>query len=163
MKEPEILAQVLDNTRYLTKMYLFREKDIDKEKRFQINNFTTCSIHWIIAHLAWAENYLILKSVGKTGSGKGWFEHFEIGTEYPDKLNFPPFEETLETFNDIHEQSIKLLQELNEEELDKPNHTRLKFGTDDSKRIIINHCIRHEGVHCGHLGWLLRMNGKKFI
>lgn len=163
IKEPEVLASVLDNARQLTNFYLQNANDVDKERRFQINDFQTCNIYWILAHLTWAQDFLILRGVGNKGSGIGWLDDFGIGSEFPDKPKFAPYKEIVDNFNQIHQQSITLVKTIPVETLNEANNVGIKFSAGDSKRIIINHCIRHEGIHCGHLGWLLRMHGKKII
>ncbi|MCZ2356456.1 MAG: DinB family protein [Bacteroidia bacterium] len=160
--ESKTLANTLNNARQLTQFYLHHTKDVDVEKQFSIDNFTTNNIH-LVCHLAWAENFLILNGVGGKGIKKEWLQNFQIGSDYPDASKFPAYSESLETFDEIHKQSLELLNNLPDKELDNKNNVGLQFSIGDSKRIIINHCIRHEGVHCGHLGWLLRMHGKKII
>lgn len=161
--ESKILAGTLHNARQLTQFYLKHTQDVDVKQRFTLGDFTTNNIHWIVAHLAWAEDYLVLKGVGDLDSRVEWLRHFRIGSGYPDSSLFPAYEETLETFHDLHRQTITLLENLPDTALDEKNHVGLKFGSGDTKRSIINHSIRHEGMHCGHLGWLLRMHGKKVI
>lgn len=161
--EGTILANVLDSTRQLTRFYLSKTADLDVSKRFEATGFTTNSIHWIVAHLAWAENFLILQAIGNTNSELPWFEKFGLGTAHPDRADMPPYEEALQSFNTIHQQCLEVIKPLNTAELDTPNHLGLKFGNNDSMRMIIQHAIRHEGTHAGHLGWLLRMHGKRIV
>lgn len=163
MTESKILANTLNSARQLTHFYLQHAKDIDADKRFTIADFTTHNISWLIAHLTWSENFLILKGVGNHGIDKEWFNYFHIGSEHPGKEKFPPFDETLSAFNNVHLLSIELLNNLPDNVLDEKNNVGLEFNNGDTKRILINHCIRHEGLHCGQLAWLLRMHGKKVI
>ena len=157
------LAGALNSARQLTRFYLNQAKDLDVEQRFTVGEFTTNSIHWLIAHLGWAEDFLILKGVGNAGIEKPWFKHFELGSDYPAAADFPPYSEAIETFHEVHKSAMELLNDLPDSKLNEKNHIGVAFGAVDTKEAIINHCIRHESTHCGHLGWLLRMQGKKVI
>jgi hypothetical protein len=161
--EPQILASVLDNTRALTLFYLQQVEDVDKSRSFTVGDFQTNSIHWIIAHLAWAEDALILRGVGDQGISVPWFELFRFGLPRPPLDKYPPFSETLEVLQRVHQTALNFLNSLPREALDQPNKFGRKILGQDSNRILIHHCIRHEGCHAGHLGWLVRMHGKKVI
>lgn len=163
LRAQQILADTVDNTRQLTRFYLRKSEGLDYSKRFEIEGFTTNNIHWIIAHLAWAESFLILKAVADQNIDVPWLKKFEIGTESPGYSDFPSLEETKEVFNDIHRKSLEIIKALPDEGLNRSNHTGLKFGNDDSKLGMIKHCIRHEAMHTGQISWLVRMMGKKII
>jgi hypothetical protein len=158
-----LLADTLNSTRQLTMYYLNQLKDVDVKKRFEINGFKTNSVHWIVSHLAWSEDFLILLAVGNKSTNMSWFEKFKIGSPYPDEKDFPTLEESLLAFGKIHEESIELLRTMPENAIHEPNHVGLKFANQDTKKVIIQHCIRHEGTHCGHLGWLVKMHGGKTV
>jgi hypothetical protein len=161
--ESQILASVLDNSRSLTLFYLHHAEGLDKSKTFTLGDFRSNSIHWIVAHLAWAENHLILHGVGNQELNVTWFDLFKLGAPPPDLSQFPSYEETFQTLNLVHQKALELLKTTPDETLNSANHVGIKFGAGDSKRIIIQHAIRHEGAHAGHLGWLLRMHGLKII
>lgn len=159
----KLLASVLDDSRKLTLFYLKHAENLDKEKRFEIDGFRTCNIHWIIAHLSWAEDYLILRGLGNTNGCYDWLDRFGIGQDFPDNTSFPEFQYTLDCFNEVHKKSLCKLQEIADYTLDEPNSMGLRFGADNTKRKLVHHAIRHESVHCGHLGWLIRMLGSRVI
>lgn len=163
MPETAVLADMLDSSRALTLYYLKHAEEFDKAKSFTVDGFNTNSILWIVCHLSWAEDFLILKGVGNKGLGVPWFEHFKLGSEYPEASIFPGFDEALTTLNTVHTETLDLLGNTDISTLDEPNHTGMKFGPSDSKRKIIHHAIRHEGMHCGQLAWLIRMHGKRVI
>lgn len=163
LSEPQILASVLDNTRALTLFYLHQVEEVDKSRCFTVGDFQTNSIHWIIAHLAWAEDALILRGVGHEGIAVPWFELFRLGAPCPPLNDYPPFCETLDVLKQVHQATLSFLNTLPAEALDQQNDFGRKIMGQDSKRILIHHCIRHEGCHAGHLGWLVRMHGKKVI
>ena len=162
--EGAILADVLNSTRNLTNYYLHKSQGLDFSQRFEVNGFTTNSIHWIVAHLAWAEHYLILQAVGNSDAEvPAWLNLFGIGSTYPALEDMPPYEETLQVYNGIHLQCLELIKNLSADDLNAPNHSGIRFGSNDTKRMVIQHSIRHEGTHTGHLGWLLRMHGRKAV
>jgi hypothetical protein len=43
--------------------------------------------------------------------------------------------------------------------LDKDNPAGFGFGGDNSYRMMIQHAIRHEAIHAGHLSWLCKLHG----
>lgn len=161
--EANTLADTLESTRQLTRFYLSHTVELDLDKRFMVHEFHTNSIHWIVAHLTWAEDYLILKGVGNQSLELPWFDAFRIGKESPETEKYPPYSETMDAFNSVHEKVITLIRSMTSQQQDEKNHVQMNFGADDSKRALIRHCIRHEGMHCGHISWLLRMHGRKII
>ncbi|MBL7923359.1 MAG: DinB family protein [Bacteroidia bacterium] len=163
MKEAELLAEMLDHTRQLTRFYLKHTADIDLQKRFEIGDFQTNSVHWIVAHLSWAEWALTLKALGSDVSPAPWFTLFKIGAPAPDPGQFPPYEEVRRVFDETHATALAHIRSLEDATLKEENELGMSFGGGKEKRMIIQHCIRHEGTHTGHLGWILRMSGKKVI
>jgi len=161
--EPITLANMLDFTRQMTLFYLKQAGNVDKAKTFTIGDYTTNSIQWIIAHLAWAETYLILRGVGNHDYHKSWFELFAMGKPSPAANKFPAYKEVFSTFNQVHKTAIAIIRDLPDAALDEINHIDLKLAAGQAKRIVIMHCIRHENAHTGQIGILLRMHGKKVI
>lgn len=161
--ESVILADMLDKARSLTLLYLKYLEGVDKTQSFTIGDFQTNNIHWIAAHLAWAEDNLILRGIGDQRMDVPWFDHFRLGSEKPSETAYPSWNDTLDVLYRTHRRSLEVLRALPDQALDAQNHINLKFGADGSKRIVVQHCIRHESAHCGHLGWLLRMHGRKLI
>ncbi len=161
--EANTLADMLESSRQLSRYYLSFTAELDLDRRFMVHDFHTNSIHWIVAHMAWAQDFLILKGVGNKSMDLPWFEAFRIGKESPETEHYPPYAETLDAFNNVHTASIELIRTLTSEQLDMANHSELSFGPDNTKRAVIRHAIRHESMHCGHLSWLLRMHGRKVI
>jgi uncharacterized damage-inducible protein DinB len=65
---------------------------------------------------------------------------------------------------ELHEKVMQYLLTLTSEQLDEDNPTKFSFGNGDtSKRMMVQHAIRHEGSHIGHFGWIAKMNGIKMI
>ena len=64
MSQSSILAETLDLSRGLVKWYLSFLKEVDMKQPIKINNEEFNSPLWIAAHVAWAENFLVLQSTG---------------------------------------------------------------------------------------------------
>src|SRR5579859_5672763 len=165
MNNPDsiLLAKTLHSARQLTKFYLSHTTGLDVQKRFKVEGFETNSIHWIVAHQAWGENFIILNGVKKEGLDIAWFNAFKIGNPHPEKTSFPNFEQTVKVFDDVHKKALDIINSLSPEELQQDNFTGLEFGGGKSNEALIRHAIRHEAMHAGHLSWLLRMHGVKKI
>ncbi len=159
--ESDVLCEVIDNTRELTLYYLTKLKGIDIYKTFTAGNQQFNSAFWIICHLAWAQDYLLLKATAGPDLKIGWLKKFGIGTSLPPREECPPVAEVLEALQKIHLAAVQHLKTLVGDELSESNLIELKFGDDRSKRVCIQHCIRHEGVHMGQLSWLIKMHGVK--
>jgi len=159
--EAEILADTLDFTRGLNKWYLSLLKGTDMKHRFELNGPKLNSPLWIVAHLAWSENFLILKSTGGKPLEYAWLQHFTLGAT-PDENQLPELKEALDALKAIHEASLAHIRKLTDARLDESTLTGVNFGV-DSKRRVIQHAIRHEGTHSGHLGWICKLQGVKSI
>lgn len=158
--ESQIIANILDNSRKLTKMYINRLKDTDLHRQFCVEGVTLNSAFSIIAHLAWAENALVLESVGGRKSEISWLESYALGSEFRAE-NEPTLEEVTTAFEAIHAESLELIRSFSDEELGEPvKMTRINNST---KRSLLYHTIRHEGIHAGQLSWICRLNGIKII
>jgi len=159
--ETDVLCEVIDNTRELTLYYLTKLKGVDIFKTFTAGSQSFNSAFWILCHIAWAQDFLLLQATEGPEVKIAWLKKFSIGTTLPPREECPPVAEVLEALQLIHLKSVSHLRTLTGNQLDEPNCVNLKFGTDSSKRVCIHHCIRHEGVHMGHLSWLAKMHGVK--
>ena len=159
--ETDVLCEVIDNTRELTLYYLTKLKGIDIYKTFTAGNQSFNSAFWIMCHMVWAQDFLLLKATRGPDLKIGWLGKFSIGSTLPPREECPELALVLEGMKQVHDTSVKHLRTLTGDQLNEPNAVNLKFGQDVSKRICIHHCIRHEGVHMGHLSWLAKMHGVK--
>src|ERR1041384_2156047 len=98
--ESQIITDIFDNGRKLSGFFLGKLKDVDPLKEIEANGQKLNSIQWIVAHMAWAEDGLMLKGAGHKGSGIEWLEQFKIGGSGADKTKWPPFEEVMKGFNE---------------------------------------------------------------
>lgn len=159
--QTNLLADMIESTRDLVSFYT---RNIPKENwhhHFEMQNKRFNSIAWQLAHLAWAQNLLILKATGGPIIEKDWFEDFAMGKPSPTIL--PILEEIEETLNEVHMRSVKHVRQMNDEQLGEQNTAGLKLKIGSSNKAVIMHHVRHEGTHIGQLAWLAKMHDVKTI
>jgi hypothetical protein len=100
---------------------------------------------------------LILQSTGGEALNIDWLEKVTLGSPHDTSL-LPDTKEVLTTLKNVHEISMNHLATLSNATLDEPNLTGISFGS-DTIRCIIQHAIRHEATHAGHLSWICKLNG----
>ena len=162
--EGQILAEVLDNTRQLTRWYISLLKGYDPFKQFVVDGKQLNSAYWLIGHLAWTQNNMLLKTTGGKAMDIPWEKHFGFGKALDkDAEGLPGIKEILDTLKELQQRSVDHLRQITPEELDEPNPGGIAFGGDSSKRMMVHHVIRHEGVHAGHLSWICKLHGVKTI
>jgi hypothetical protein len=163
-KETEVLADMLDMTRQTTKYYFNKLSGSDLHHHFKTERGDKFnSAFWIIAHLTVIENWLILYSTNGKAERIGWGKQYGLGEPAPTREESPSWEEVSQLFHSVHEKSLAHIHSLSSEDLNKPTRSGEVFDGEDSCRKVIMHTIRHEGTHCGHLGWLCKMHGIKTI
>jgi len=149
----------MDKSRELSLYYFDQLKDTDLHEQFEVKGVKLNSAIWIIAHLAVTENWLLLRSTGAEHVKIPWARIFGQGGAVPSKDETPSTETLIKTLNEVHDRSMSHLNSLTTNDLDDDNTTGFKLFGAKSKRDVINHAIRHEGLHGGHLGWLCKING----
>jgi uncharacterized damage-inducible protein DinB len=160
----KILAQTMDETRNLTRFYSGKLKGEDMDRVFEINGYTTNSAYWILAHLCWAENMLLLQCMGHKGLDLPWLNDFRIGSSKGEKpANAPDLKEVFSALKEIHAAALELLSNMTDEELEEKSVIQLPFGENQSKRFVAMHAIRHEGTHLGQLSLIAKMYGKQTV
>lgn len=160
----KVLAQTMDETRNLTRFYLSKLKGENMHRQFEANGFTTNSPFWIMAHLCWAENMLLLQCMGHKGVDIAWLNDYKIGmTKGSKPANEPSLEEVLAAMKEIHAVSLESLSKMTDAELDEENALGIAFGENKSKRFMAMHAIRHEGTHLGQLSLIAKMYGKQTV
>lgn len=158
--QAETLASVVDSTRNLARFYLSKLKEHDPAREFECNGIRFNSVRWTIAHMTWAQNNLLLAGTGGKRLEITWEKDFKIGSD-PSKVNYPEFSEILRTWKEVHANSISFIKTLSDDQLAEDNSIGFILQDGKSKAFIIEHHIRHEGFHIGHLGWLLKFYGIK--
>lgn len=160
----KVLAQTMDETRNLTRFYLSKLKGEDMHRQFEVNGFTTNSPFWIMAHICWAENMLLLQCMGHKGMDIPWLNDYKIGmTKGSKPTNEPTLEEVLAAMKEIHAVALENLSNMSDAELDEESAIILPFSEDKRKRIVAMHAIRHEGTHLGQLSLIAKMYGKQTV
>lgn len=161
--EANVLADTLQKTRDLTRWYLSLLKNADPYHQPEVNGTKLNSVAWLAAHIVWAEDFLVLRGTGGEGTGISWLEHYKLGADGSLHIAAPDMKEILDSLKLVHEKATTHLLTLTDEELSKPNPYGISFSGTDTKKVLVQHCIRHEAMHTGHLSWLCRMNGVKAV
>lgn len=163
MKEQEVLADMLDKNRELTRFYLSWLKDVDSLSQIEVNGEKLNSVYWIVAHLIWAEDNLINVCTGHESVVPEFINQYKLGDSNSIKAGSPDFKSLLQLMKEVHEKCKLTILAMTDEELAADNPKSFQFGTDKSNRMMIKHAIRHEGIHAGNLAWLAKLNGIKTI
>lgn len=160
--EGAVLAKAMDAARKNTLYYFDKLKDRDLQYAPSINGVELNSAHWIMAHLATTENGLLLFATGGAGEKFSWAKHYMNGTMPPAPELRPAIDDVLATMQRVHEQAMAHISAMDSAALSAPLPPQLaKFGTE--LRDVVNAAIRHEGYHCGQLGWSCKIHGIKTV
>ena len=157
-KEAIVLNDTFQKTRDLTRWYLSLLKDSDPYKHWEINGTSLNSVIWVASHIAWAENFLVLKGTGGEALEIDWLEHYNISSD--GKLHHPEHDmkTVMATMKAVHEKASAHLLTLSDDEMEAENGVGFGFGGIKTNRILVQHAIRHEAMHTGHLSWLCKIN-----
>ena len=161
MTQANLLADTYEMAFGLVRFYTGNLKEADPNKQWDVNGHALNSIAWINSHLCWSENFLLLKAIGGASPAIDWFEHYSFGSDGSLHDAKVDMKSILSDRKIVHEAAMSHLRSLSDEDLDKDNLIGISFGSGKSVRNIIQHAIRHEGTHAGHLGWLCKINGVK--
>lgn len=162
--EVNILADNYESVRLLTKWFLSKLKEVDMKKEFEAEGIKLNSAYWITGHLIWAENFLLLQALGGTAFQHSWLQYFGFGQKPSgEQPGLPDIKELLSTWKEVHPAAMLHVRSLPDEILVKDNPTGFGFGGDNSYRMMIQHAIRHEAMHTGHLSWTCKLHGIKTI
>jgi hypothetical protein len=164
MNEAESLRHLVGHTRQLTLAMLKKLEGADVRKRFEVDGRKLNSVYWLTAHMAWAQNNLILRSTGGPNPEVKWLKFFALGKPAEEgETNGPSWEEVLAGFHKVHEFSMIQLEQLDPALLDSPNKIDWEIMGGKTMRNTIMHHIRHENNHAGQLFWLVNFHGGKTI
>lgn len=156
------LIDTLECTQGLAYWYLKLLKDQDPLKVFEFNGTKLNTLHWIVGHMAWAEQDLILVGTHGQKSSFAFLDDFAISK--PGNQNTKiSFDELLNAQKEVHRLAIEHLNTLSDTDLEKENAYKFGFGLPPTYKTIIIHHIRHLGVHIGHLSWLSKLYGVKTV
>jgi hypothetical protein len=155
------LLDTANGTRDLVHMYFGKMNELDWEENLEVNDQKLNSILWQVCHMAWAQDFLILKAGGGEDLKIDWLDLFKIGSAPPEKKMYPSQKKALEVFNAIHESSSAFLNSIHDDVLLEPNFNGMNFKRGNTIEASLMHHIRHEGIHCGQLSLLAKLNGIK--
>jgi uncharacterized damage-inducible protein DinB len=161
--ESQILWDVFEDVRGLTKFYLMRAAEVDPHRVFHGEDKSLNTLYWLMGHIVWAEHYLLVECLSGKRMDIPWIEKFDNGLEDTRAAGLPSVEAIRETTDRVHEQAKENVLGLDADGLEEDNHAGIQFRTGKSKRTIIHHAIRHEPCHAGQIGWLLKMAGVETV
>ncbi len=157
------LRNMVDATRQLAhfvKKTLDGMDTTDFHKRFEVEGRKLNSVYWIFAHMAWAQNNLILRSIGGPNPELPWLKYFALGKSAEEGENCGvPFEEIYEGFKKVHQLSMDQLAAMDPAKLDTDNLLNWEILGGKAMRNTIIHHVRHENNHLGQLLWLVNLHG----
>ncbi|MCP4123049.1 MAG: DinB family protein [Bacteroidetes bacterium] len=157
----EILCDILDNQRRLTKWYLKRIPENQFTTRVEANGRFLNSPAWVIAHLIWTDYTVGLLPLGFKGEIPSFTKKTGFGSTGDLPENLPPREELISLLNSTHQLKLDFLQKLDDATLDGDfSITSLGFR---NNYYALLHLARHEGVHCGNIAAICKLNGIKTV
>jgi hypothetical protein len=156
--EAKVLADMFQKVRDLTKWYFSLLKPVDPYKHWEVNGTRLNNLIWLASHLVWAENSLILKGTGGEGVDISWLDHYNIKSDGSLHHAQHDMKTILDALKLVHEKSMNHLLTITDEQMGSNNAFGMGFGGETTNRILIQHAIRHEAMHTGHLSWLCRIN-----
>ncbi|MCS6935613.1 MAG: DinB family protein [Chitinophagales bacterium] len=163
MTQAVLLASTFQCVRDLTLWYLKFLREVNPYQTVQVNGAQLNSIYWLTAHIAWAENHLLLQCCGGAPLHYPWLEHYKLGSNGTLHDHEPDMKDLLQTLKTIHERAMFHLHQLSDNDIEKPNPCGYVFNKDNSIRMMIQHSIRHEAQHAGHLSWWCKLSGIQTI
>jgi len=157
----EILCDILDNQRRLTKWYLQKIPDDLFTVRMEANGKSLNSPAWLIAHLIWTDFTVGLHPLGFKGEIPEFAQKtgFRSSGDLPE--NFPSRDELLSLLDTTHKAKLDHLRTLSDETLDGP-YAITSLGFRNNYYGLL-HLARHEGVHCGNIASVCTLNGIKTV
>src|ERR1043165_9556402 len=161
--ESQILWDVFEDVRGLTKFYLMRAAEVDPHRVFRGEDKSLNTLYWLAGHIVWAQHYLLVEALTGNRMDIPWIEKFDNGLEDTREAGLPSLEVIRETMDRVHEQAKQNVLSLDATGLEEDNHVGIQFRAGKSKRTIIHHAIRHEPCHAGQIGWLLKLAGLETI
>jgi uncharacterized damage-inducible protein DinB len=159
--ESRILAEAFESVRNLTKFYLSKINPEDLDIEMTSGEVKFNSPLWIAAHLAWAQEFLMLEGLGGKVTGIEWLNEYGFGSKPDEIKSKKTFDEIMLTLDSVHEKAMNHVKSLTDSQLDEKNPIGANFGGKDTKRAVLIHAVRHEPMHAGQLSWFLKSRGIK--
>ena len=159
MTNVQLLADTYEMAHGLVKYYNSQLKEIDPYQEWEVNGQKLNSVIWINAHLCWSEHLLVLQALGVKAEVADWLNHYRLGSDGTFHDTSISLKQVLDERKKIHQSAMEAIRALSDEALDEDNALGMQFGDKKSKLVMLQHAIRHEATHAGHLGWLCKLNG----
>lgn len=159
----QTLFKTYEMARNLSKFYISKLDGIDLKKQYELDGVKLNTAYWILAHLVWTEHFLIIEGIGGESMGIEWLEDFGFGSSPESVKDGPSIEEIHSRMEEVHNRAIKILNGMNDDQIEEENNIEASFGGSKSKASVLMHAIRHEPMHIGQLSWLLKLNGIKMV
>ncbi|HWB63769.1 MAG TPA: DinB family protein [Chitinophagales bacterium] len=156
--EATILADTFQKARDLNKWYLSLLKPVDPYLHWEVNGVRLNNVIWLASHLTWAENFLIIKATGGEAVNIEWLEHYNISSNGTLHDKQHDMRTVLDALKLVHEKAMAHLLTIDDTTIAADNPLGIGFGGIKTNRMMIQHAIRHESTHTGHLGWLCKIN-----
>ena len=120
---------------------------------------------WVLGHLAYSEGGILQEMMlGESNPLAQWKEIFAAGSVPVSEADkYPPFDEVMAKFQEVHQANMALLDSLSEAELDTPSKGCPPgyegfFGTyRQCFQMVANHLL----MHCGQVADARRAAGRK--
>ena len=133
-------------------------KGVDPYQHWEVNGVNLNNIIWLSSHITWAENFLILKGTGGTALDISWLDHYNISSDGSLHDKQHDMKTILDALKEVHTRAMEHLLTVTDEQMEAPNKFGFNFGGIETNRILVQHAIRHESMHTGHLSWLCKIN-----
>lgn len=155
--EARTLADAYQKVRDLTRWYFSLLKEVDAHKQWEVNGAKLNSVLWLASHITWAENTLLLEGTGGTPLDIPWLHHYRINSNGAIHHAEHNMKNVLATLKEVHEKAMAHVLTLSTAKLDEENPLGFGFGGIKTNRVMVQHAIRHEAMHTGHLSWLCKI------
>src|SRR4051812_21307446 len=103
MNTASVLCQAFNETRSLTLYYFHKLKDTDIDQTFVVNGIELNSAKWLLAHVVWAENFLILEALGGNKQSVEWLNKVSYGSNTK-SADLPNVEQIMADMNLVHDE-----------------------------------------------------------
>lgn len=160
-----LLADTLDIAVQFRLFYFKYLQNTDLHKRWEINGVKLNSAGWILSHLIWTENYLLLHSCFGEPVDLPNFKEYDMGKDAGDITRFPSLDEIKSAGKEVHAKAMNHIRSFSGDDLNRVStFGRFQFAKgENTVRVVIQHAIRHEGYHVGQLGTLAAINKIKIV
>ncbi|TMQ48513.1 MAG: DinB family protein [Candidatus Eisenbacteria bacterium] len=117
---------------------------------------------WVLGHLAYIEALVVRQfMMGEPNPLAEWEEVFDGADVSGDISRFPPFEQVLAKCREVRESTVRLLDSLSEDALDRPS-AKIPAGFEDTfgtYRLCLQYVADHWYMHRGQLADARRAAG----